>query len=134
MYKYITLLFVLITVSAAYAGDVKVERLVKTTESWNGVSLPDCSETEREVTVLKITIAPGTKLPIHHHPVINVGYMLSGELTVITTKGEEKVIRKGDALVELVGQKHYGVNNSSEPAEIVVVYFGEENQPVTVKD
>ncbi len=129
----VCLLFLLVIPIVSIAGDVNVEELVKTTNSWNGVSLPDCTDKETEVTMLKITIGPKTRLPMHFHPVINVAYMLSGELTVIAKKGEQKVIKKGDPLVEMVNQYHYGVNNGDEPVEILVVYVGEKGKPITVK-
>jgi quercetin dioxygenase-like cupin family protein len=66
-------------------------------------------------------------------PVINVAYMLRGELTVVSKNGEKKVIKSGDPLVELVNQDHYGINNGEEPVEILVVYFGEVGKPITVK-
>jgi quercetin dioxygenase-like cupin family protein len=118
---------------AASAQDVAVEQLIKTTDSWNGVSLPDYSDAETEITMLKITIPPHTSLPHHLHPVINVAYMLKGELTVISAKGEKKIIKSGDPLVELVNQEHYGVNNGDDPVEILVVYFGQVGKPITVK-
>lgn len=120
-------------IHTASAQDVEVEQLIKTTNSWNGVSLPDCSDAETEITMLKITIPPHTSLPNHFHPVINVAYMLKGELTVISDKGEKKTIKSGDPLVELVNQEHYGVNNGNEPVEILVVYFGQVGKPITVK-
>lgn len=118
---------------AASAQDVAVEQLIKTTNSWNGESLPDCSDAETEITMLKITIPPHTSLPNHYHPVINVAYMLKGELTVISDNGEKKIIKSGDPLVELVNQDHYGINNGDEPVEILVVYFGQVGKPITVK-
>lgn len=126
-------LIFIVCATVTFSQPVKVEQLAKTTRSWNGVSLPDYSDKETEITVLRITIAPHTKLPMHYHPVINVGYMLEGELTVISEQGVEKVIAKGDCLVELVGQNHYGENRSDKPARILVIYVGEENQPITVK-
>ncbi len=126
-------LVLLLVPQVSCAGEVNVEEIVKTTSSWNGVSLPDCTDNETEVTMLRITIGPNTTLPMHFHPVINIAYMLSGELTVISRKGEEKVIKKGDPLVELVNQDHYGVNRGDKPVEILVVYIGEEGKPITVK-
>ncbi len=128
----IMLLFVIANVSLA--DTVNVDELIKTTQSWNGISLPDYSDKETEVTVLKIQIAPKTKLPMHFHPVINVAYMLSGELTVISQKGEKKVIKKGDPLVELVNQAHYGINKGDIPVEILVVYIGKQGEPITIKE
>lgn len=127
------LVILLLSVHSLLASEVQVEQLAKTTSSWNGVSLPDCASGETEVTMLKITIAPHTRLPNHFHPVINVAYMLSGELTVVSEKGERKTIRKGDPLVELVNQEHYGINNGDEPVQILVVYIGETGKPITIK-
>lgn len=135
MKKFVTAVAVLLFFTgAAWAEGVRVEKLIQSTGSWNGVSLPDCSERETEVTVLKITIEPKTSLPMHFHPVINVAYMLSGELTVISEKGEKKVIHQGEPLIELVDQNHYGINEKEEPVEILVVYLGEQGQPITVKE
>lgn len=123
----------LFSMHTASAEDVAVEQLIKTTKSWDGASLPDYYDAETEITLLKITIPPHTSLPTHFHPVINVAYMLKGELTVISSKGGKKIIKSGDPLVELVNQEHYGVNNGDEPVEILVVYFGQVGKPITVK-
>lgn len=135
MYKFlcINMLLVALYVSGAVAGGTTVDELAKSTASWNGASLPDFDTGETEVTVLRITVAPDTALPVHIHPVINVAYMLSGELTVVSEAGERKTIQQGDALIELVDQEHYGMNESDEPAELVVVYFGTKGLPITVK-
>ena len=63
---------------------VQVVTLAKSTTSWDGNTLPNYSEGRPEVTILRITIPPGVELPLHHHPVINAGVLLKGELTVIT--------------------------------------------------
>lgn len=130
----ILVIFLLVTAGISSAGDVQVEQLAKSTTSWNGVSLPDCSEKETEVTVLKITIAPHTRLPLHYHPVINVAYMLAGKLTVISEDGKKKIITPGESLIELVNEDHYGINEGDVPVEIVVVYIGETGQAITVKE
>ena len=61
------------------------EDLIKTTQSWDGQTLPAYTLNQPEVTIKKITVAPGEKLPWHQHPVINAGILLSGELRVTTT-------------------------------------------------
>jgi len=128
-----TVVVLLFFVGFAWAEGVQVEELIKSTSSWNDVSLPDYSQAETEVTVLKITVDPQTSLPMHFHPVINVAYMLTGELTVISDQGKRKIIKQGEALIELVNQDHYGINEGVEPVEILVVYLGEKGQPITVK-
>lgn len=117
--------------SAHGAVDVKV--LTKTGDSWNGDALPAYPSGEPEVTILRIVIPPKTSLPLHKHPVINAGVLLSGELTVVKETGETLHLKAGDSIVELVNAWHYGKNEGDEPAEIVVFYAGVKGTPITVK-
>ena len=131
--------FLLVLIFAFYANahdqknGVKVEQLVKSTKSWDGKTLPKYNEGQPEVKILKITIPAGTTLPVHQHPVINAGYLLEGELTVISDQKETLVLKEGDTLVELVGKWHYGVNKGQRDAVILVFYAGIEDTPTTVK-
>lgn len=111
---------------------VKVQTLVRSGEAWNGTRLPAYPRGEPEVTVLQITIPPGMKLPMHIHPVINAGMLIRGQLLVISEAGPSLQLRAGDGLIEMVNQPHYGTNNGTEPAEIVVVYAGVKGKPITV--
>ena len=63
---------------------------------------------------------------------INVGYIIKGELTVNTSKGLKKQLKAGDVVVELVDQIHFGKNEGTEPVEMVVVYAGTNGQKITV--
>lgn len=114
-------------------AEVQVVQLVKSTESWDGRQLPAYPDGRPEVTILRITIPPKYRLPMHKHPVINAGVLLKGELTVITESGETLHLKPYDSLVEVVEKWHYGVNEGDEPAEIIVFYAGEKGKPITVK-
>jgi quercetin dioxygenase-like cupin family protein len=111
---------------------VQVETLLKTTESWNSTPLPDYYPEHPEMTALRITIPPHTKLPVHRHPVINAGILLSGALTVISEAGDTLQMKTGDVIAEMVNQWHHGENNGDVPAEIVVFYSGNVGTPVTI--
>jgi quercetin dioxygenase-like cupin family protein len=113
--------------------DLSVEVLAKSTEAWDGTDLPDFTDKQTEVTVLKITIAPKSTLPMHKHPVINAGYMLSGALTVHSENGRILHINEGDAIVEMVGRWHYGVNEGDRPATILVTYVGQFAERLSIK-
>jgi len=119
--------------SANESKPVTVEVLAKSTTSWDGSLLPSYPNGKPEVTILKIDIAPGVKLPLHEHPVINAGYLVSGELTVVTRDGDVLQLNVGDTLVEVVNKWHYGINKGDVPAEIVVFYAGVEGKPLTLK-
>ncbi|MCT0224893.1 cupin domain-containing protein [Synechococcus sp. CS-1328] len=111
---------------------VKVQTLVRSGQAWNGTQLPAYPSGEPEVTVLHITIPPGVRLPMHIHPVINAGMLIRGQLLVISEAGSRVQLKAGDGLIEMVNQPHYGSNNGTEPAEIVVVYAGVKGKPITV--
>src|SRR3546814_5661524 len=95
----------------------KTEVLAKSSNSWDGSPLPEYPKGTPEVSILKITIAPGAELPMHKHPVINAGVLLSGELTVITEGHKVKHLKPGEALIELVDKWHYGKNEGKVPVK-----------------
>lgn len=110
-----------------------VEVLAKSSSSWNGDVLPEYADGRPEVTILRIAIPPGVRLPLHMHPVINAGVMTKGELTVTTEEGQVLHLRAGDPIVEVVDVWHYGKNEGEEAAEIIVFYAGIQGKPITVK-
>ncbi|WP_257275546.1 MULTISPECIES: cupin domain-containing protein [unclassified Endozoicomonas] len=115
------------------AGQSSTEVLAHSTTSWDGNSLKGVNLKNPEVHVLRIAIAPHSRLPIHKHPVINAGYLVKGKLTVVRlSDGKKLELKAGEALVEMVDEWHYGENKSDEPAEIIVVYAGDEGQAITV--
>jgi quercetin dioxygenase-like cupin family protein len=117
----------------AYGKTVKVEVLAKTSSSWDGSTLPAYPGGTPEVTILRITIPPKVRLPLHKHPVINAGVLLKGELTVVREDGKTLHLKAGDSIVELVNQWHYGKNEGDKPAEIIIVYSGVKGTPITIK-
>ncbi len=112
---------------------VKVDVLAKTSSSWDDKTLPDYRKGKPEVTILRITIPPNVRLPLHKHPVINAGVLLKGELTVTTEDKEVLHLKAGDPIVEVVNKWHYGKNEGNEPVEIIVFYAGIKDKPITVK-
>ena len=113
--------------------EIEVITLAKSTKSWNGRPLPKYPEGEPEVTILKITIPPKTTLPLHQHPEINAGVLLKGNLTVISETKDTLHLKTGDPIIELVNKWLYGINEGSNPVEIIVFYAGIKGKPITVK-
>jgi quercetin dioxygenase-like cupin family protein len=109
-----------------------VEVLTQTRTSWNGSPLPEYPEGAPEVTVARIRIPPGTTLEMHKHPVISAGLLLNGELTLVTETGDTTHLESGDSATEVVDQWHYGTNEGSEIAELVVFYAGVVDVPNTI--
>jgi quercetin dioxygenase-like cupin family protein len=120
-------------VRALEADNVNVEVLAKTSTSWDGSALPDYAPGTPEITILRITIPPQVQLPLHRHPVINAGVLLQGELTVVTEDNRILHLHAGEPIVEVVDKWHYGRNEGTVPAEIIVFYDGTKDMPITVK-
>lgn len=137
MKKTVITLFLMITMACcAYAENetgVVVETLSKTGSSWDGNTLPAYPGGTPEITILRITIPAGVTLPRHEHPVINAGVLMSGELTVVADNGDTLHLKAGQSLVEVVNTWHYGRNDGTTPAEIIVFYAGVQGEPITLK-
>ena len=125
--------FLLINVWADDVNNVVVETLAKTSSSWDGEALTGYPKGKPEITILRIKIPAGAELPMHEHPVINAGVLLSGELTVVAKDKKTLHLKAGDSIVEVVNKAHYGKNEGTKTAEIIVFYAGTVDKPITVK-
>ena len=125
--------FLSINLWADEVKNVVVETLAKSGSSWDGEVLPEYPKGKPEITILRIKIPAGAELPMHEHPVINAGVLLSGELTVVTKDKKTLHLKAGDSIVEVVNKAHYGKNEGTKTAEIIVFYAGTVDKPITVK-
>jgi quercetin dioxygenase-like cupin family protein len=112
---------------------VAVEQLLQSTKSWDGTVYKGYPTGQPQVTVLRIKIPPHTSLHWHSHPVISVGYIISGELTVEKRDTKERItVHAGEVLPETVGTIHRGFTTDS-PVELIVFYAGQAGTPITVQ-
>ncbi|MHA7130628.1 cupin domain-containing protein [Algoriphagus namhaensis] len=111
--------------------EIKVEKLAESSLSWNGDSLPPYPQGQPKITILKVSIPPNQQLEMHEHLVINAGVLLKGEVTVISEMGDSLRLKAGDPIIEMVNTFHYGINEGDEVAEIIVVYAGDVDTPIT---
>ena len=131
MKKYFVFLLAIVMTSLnVYAADS--EKVIQTTVHWNQQPIKPIHIDHPQVTILRITIPAGEKLAMHKHPILNVGYLTKGELTVRSEKGDILVLKPGDPIVELVNEWHYGESTGSEDAEIVVTYVGDKNDDLSI--
>ena len=117
--------------SALPAADFSMEVLFRGNQTWNGATVPDYPDGSPEISIVKMTVQPGANLPEHLHPVINGGYVISGELTVWTEHGEETVFHAGDATLEVVNTWHASRNTGDTVTEIIVFYVGTPGVDIT---
>ena len=76
--------------------EVQSTELIRTSQSWDGVELPDYLQGRPELVAVKYVFPAGKKLGWHHHPVMNYGILVQGELTIIGQDGKEKVVHEGE--------------------------------------
>lgn len=111
---------------------VETTELIRTSQSWDGAELPDYPQGRPELVVKKYVFPAGQKLAWHHHPVMNYGVLVQGELTIIAKDGTEKVVHAGEAVVEMVGTVHHGENRGSQSAILYMCYVSQEGLPLSV--
>ena len=134
MKKYFYLAFLIafvFTIENVYAANS--ETVIQTSVYWNQKPIKPIHIEQPQVTILKITVPVGEKLSTHKHPMLNVGYMIKGELTVYSEQGEKLVLKAGDPIVELVDTWHYGENTGSEDVVLVVTYVGNKAEDLSIK-
>ena len=114
------------------ASSVQTTELIRTSQSWDGAELPDYPQGRPELVVKKYIFPAGQKLGWHHHPVMNYGVLVQGELTIIDKDGTEKVVHAGEAIVEMVDTVHHGENRGTQPAILYMFYLSQEGLPLSV--
>lgn len=108
------------------------EKLIVATKAWTGQKLPAYPSGQPEISILKVTIPPGQRLPMHKHPCINAAVVVRGELTITTAKGHVLHVKAGQPFIEVVDEWHYGANHGKEPVELIAFYAGVKNTPITI--
>jgi quercetin dioxygenase-like cupin family protein len=110
--------------------DIKSETLLHSSSAWNGVPYEAYSKGAPEVSVLRITIPPHSKLKWHTHPMPNAAYIISGELTVEEPSGNKKRhFVAGQVVPETVNTLHRGVAGD-QPVVLIVFYAGVKGMPL----
>ena len=112
---------------------VESTELIRTSQSWDGVELPDYFQGRPELVAVKYVFPAGQKLGWHHHPVMNYGILVQGELTIIGQDGQEKTVHEGEAVVEMVNTIHHGENRGTKPVILYMFYLSQKDLPLAVQ-
>ena len=115
------------------APKVESSELIRTSQSWDGVELPDYLQGRPELVAVKYVFPAGQKLGWHHHPVMNYGILVQGELTIIGQDGKEKVVHEGEAVVEMVNTIHHGENRGKKDVILYMFYLSQKDLPLAVQ-
>lgn len=135
LYAYISLSLLIVPffteAQTGNAAGITIEKLIETEKSWDGVVYQAYPKGTPQLTVLKITIAPNTRLAWHEHPIPNAAYVLSGVLTVEKkANGEMHTLKAGQVLAEMVDSAHRGFTGK-EGATVIVFYAGQKGLPLS---
>ena len=114
-------------------GEAESVELLRTCQSWNEVDLPDYPLGKPELVAVKYVFPAGKKLGWHHHPVMNYGILVQGELTIIGQDGKEKVVHEGEAVVEMVNTIHHGENRGDKDVILYMFYLSQEGKELAVQ-
>ena len=115
------------------AQEVQHTELIRTNQSWDGVELPDYLQGRPELVAVKYVFPAGKKLGWHHHPVMNYGVLVQGELTIIGLDGKKKVVHEGEAVVEMVNTIHHGENLGTKDCILYMFYLSQEGEQLAVQ-
>ena len=121
------------SVNANPVAAVQSSELIRTSQSWDGVELPDYLQGRPELVAVKYVFPAGQKLGWHHHPVMNYGILVQGELTIIGQDGKEKTVHEGEAVVEMVNTIHHGENRGTKPVILYMFYLSQKDMPLAVQ-
>ncbi|MCW1829954.1 cupin domain-containing protein [Enterobacter asburiae] len=120
-----------ITVQSSGNPAISVEKLLETELSWDGMFYKEYPKGNPQLSVLRITIAPNTRLAWHEHLVPNAAYVLNGVLTVEKkATGQKKLLKAGEVLPEMVDSAHRGYTGK-EGVTLVVFYAGQKGLPLS---
>ena len=115
------------------AQAVQSTELIRTSRSWDGMELPDYPQGHPELVAVKYEIPAGQKLGWHHHPVMNHGILVQGELTIVSLDGKEKVVHEGEVIVEMVNTIHHGENRGTKTVILYMFYLSQEGLSLSVQ-
>ncbi len=99
-----------------------IESLVeRATTSWDGEQLESYPSGKPTFTMQRMTIPPHSKMAPHSHSIMQLGYIISGELTITREDGKTATFHQGEPAIEVVGRIHYGENRGDVDCVVVVL-------------
>lgn len=114
-------------------AEIKTTELLRSTQSWDGVVLPNYPKERPELVVSRMVFPVGAKTGWHHHTVINYGIVEQGELTIVCPNGTERTFHEGEAIIEVVGTIHRGENRGAKPVILNMFYASTPGQTITIQ-
>jgi len=107
----------------------------------------------RTLGLSRVTVMPGTTLPLHHHPGTQIGYVERGVLTYTVEQGRAKLmagtgddpklvrvihsgqtakVRPGHWLIEQPTDHHHATNKGTVPVVIYLATLFKDGEPASL--
>ena len=91
----------------------------------------EAPETAHSVQSYLVTVAPRAVVTRHTHPGLEMGYVVSGALTISLAGQPDRLVKPGDSWAFPPGAPHKLVNSGDVPAQLVVTYVVEKDKPLS---
>lgn len=114
-----------------YTEKLIIEPLLKTDTTYIGQKIKYPQFEHNEVTILKITMKPGTDTGWHKHGIPLFAYVMQGTLSVELEDGRKMQFNKDSAIAEGFDDYHIGKNEGSEDVVLIAIYLGGKNVPIS---
>jgi quercetin dioxygenase-like cupin family protein len=87
-----------------------------------------------ETRLYRVDYEPGADGSGHHHPVVGLGYVLSGSVLSAFSDEEPVLYRQGESFMDRANEVHTVCRNASdaEPLTLLLAYTVKHDEPVTV--
>ena len=90
--------------------------------------VPDAAHSAQSYLV---TVAPHATVARHTHPGVEMGYCVSGGLTVSSPGRPDQVLKPGDSWAFPAGMPHSLTNTGEVPAQLAVTFVVEKDKPLS---
>jgi quercetin dioxygenase-like cupin family protein len=90
----------------------------------------DIATPNHEAVQTRGEFEPGAMVPKHTHPGEEVGFILSGELTVEVEGKPAQTLKAGEVFFIPAGTVHTGKNASKAPTVVISTYIVEKGKPL----
>jgi len=117
-----------------YNNDLVIETVLKTDTTSIGQKMMYPNFQNDEVSIVKITIAPGKSTGWHKHNFPVFAYVLKGTLTVEIQKGKTLQFQENTAFSEVINTLHNGSNQGKEDLILIAFFMGEKGKPLSIHD
>ncbi len=124
--------FAIFSAGAQYPDHILIEPLLKTDSTSAGQKIIYPKVENAEVSMLKITLKPGSSTGWHKHDIPLFAYIMKGVLTVETEDGKQLQFETGSAMSEVIGLHHQGINKGKEDVVLIAIYLGGKGIPLSV--